>query len=55
VGAVCSTYGERRGVHRVLVGYLREGDNLEDVGIDVRIILRWIFRKWVGKLWTGLI
>jgi hypothetical protein len=25
---------------------LREGDHLEDPGIDERIILRWIFRKW---------
>jgi hypothetical protein len=27
---------------------------LEDAGIDERIILKWIFRKWVGA-WTGLI
>jgi len=26
-------------------GNLRERDNLEDSGIDERIILRWIFRK----------
>jgi hypothetical protein len=25
---------------------LRERDNLEETGIDGRIILRWIFRKW---------
>jgi hypothetical protein len=29
---------ERRGVYRVLVGDLREGDHLEDAGIDVRVI-----------------
>jgi len=29
---------------------------LEDPGIDERIILRWIFRKWnEGGAWTGLI
>jgi len=25
---------------------LRERDYLEDPGVDRRIILRWIFRKW---------
>ena len=29
-------------------GNLRERDHLEDPGIDGRIILRWIFRKWDG-------
>jgi hypothetical protein len=32
-------------VYRVLVGYLREGDYLDDPGVDGRIILIWIFRK----------
>jgi hypothetical protein len=34
-------------------GHLRERDHLENPGIDGRIILRWIFRKWYVEAWTG--
>ena len=34
-------------------GNLRERDHLGDPGLDGRIILRWIFRKWDVQLWTG--
>jgi hypothetical protein len=35
-------------------GSLREGDHLVDPDVDRRIILRWIFRKWVVVVRTGL-
>jgi hypothetical protein len=48
IGGECSTYGERRGVYRILWVNLRERDHLKDPGVDRRIILRWISRKWDG-------
>jgi hypothetical protein len=33
---------------------LRERDHWEDPGVDGRIILRRIFRKWDVAVWTGL-
>jgi len=44
--------GEERGVYRVLVGNLRE-NHLGDPGVDGRIILRWVLRKWDVGVWTG--
>jgi hypothetical protein len=45
--------GERRDEYRVWWGNLRERDGLQDPGLDGRIILIWIFRKWDVGLWTG--
>ena len=45
----CSMYGGE--LHtRFKWGNLREGENLEDAGLDRRIILKWIFEKRDGGM-----
>jgi len=36
-------------------GSLRERNHLEDLGVDGRIILKYIFKKCYGEAWTGFI
>jgi hypothetical protein len=48
----------QKGRREVCIGFwwgnLRERDHWGDPGLDGRIILRWIFRKWDVVVWTGL-
>ena len=37
------------------MGELKERDHSEDLGVDKRLITKWIFKKWDEEARTGLI
>jgi hypothetical protein len=42
--------GERRDAYKALVGKPEGKSHLEDLGIDGRIILKWLYKTWNGQL-----
>ena len=46
--------GEERGVYRVLVGKPEGRNHWRDLGVDGRIILERISRRWDVGIWTEL-
>jgi hypothetical protein len=42
--------GKWKGAYKTSRENLREGDQLEDPGLDTRIILKWILEKWGGGM-----
>jgi len=54
MGGACGTYGgEDRRIQGFRWGNLRERHYLEDIGVNGRIILRWMLRQWNLGAWTG--
>jgi hypothetical protein len=54
MGGACSTYGEGRGVYRVLVGTPEGKRLLWRPRLRWEIILKQICKKWDVGVWTGL-
>jgi hypothetical protein len=52
MGEACGMHWGSSDLDNVLVEKLMERDHVEDPGVDGRIILRWIFRKWNVSSWT---
>jgi hypothetical protein len=47
---VCSTRGRDKSACKVLVG--KPEELLKDLDIDGMLILKWVLKKWGGKVWT---
>jgi len=59
MGGACGTYEtEERCIQGVWWGNLRKRYHLEDPGVDVSIILKWILKKreitWTGLIWLRI-
>ena len=53
MGWACGVYRGGEAYVGFWWGNLREIGHLRDPGVDGRIILSWIFRKWDVVIWTG--
>jgi len=51
IGGACSTYGQHE---KFRSENLKGRDHMKLTSIGDRIILRWIFRKYGVRAWTGL-
>jgi hypothetical protein len=52
ISRACSM--EMRNVYRILVQKMKGWYHLKDLGIDRKIILKFILRKYSDEMWTGI-
>jgi len=45
MGGACGMHGRDTNAYRILVGRPEENYQLEDIGVDRRILLKWLFNK----------
>jgi hypothetical protein len=50
MGRACNTYRERRDAYRISVSKPNGRNNLQNPGIDGKLILKRIFDKWDGGM-----
>jgi len=55
MGGECYTMGGGKAYTGFRWENVRKRDHLEDPGVDGKMIIRWVFRKWDVRAWTGSI
>jgi hypothetical protein len=50
-----ASMGRGKGCTGFWFGNLSERCHFEHPGVDGRVLLRWIFRQWEARVWTGSI
>jgi len=50
MGEGCDMHGRDANVYRILMGSPEGNYQLEDIGVDRRILLKWLFNKRYGRL-----
>jgi len=53
--AAFSRHGDKRGVHKALLGIPEETSHLEGLELDGSVILKWSLKNWDREAWSGLV